>query len=121
MTLDGEISFWVDAATGIVVATGASSDEGKYRFVGVPTTNFNLEVEETGKFKRSTYIDVIKRIEGVRVYQGLNVPVNLTVEYPQAPAVAYGVEFMPPTLEYRKVTPAPYMGVAPTKAKRIFA
>jgi len=98
-----------------------SSGEGKYRFVGAPQINFNLEVEEPGKFKRTAYISVIDRIQGVRVYEGLTVPADLTVEYPQAPAIAYGVEFMPPTPESKKVAPAPYVGVAPTKAKRIFA
>jgi len=98
-----------------------SSGEGKYRFIGVPTTNFNLEVEEPGKWKRTGYINVIDRIQGVRVYQGLNVPADLTVEYPQAPAVAYGVEFMPPTPESKLIVYAPYVPVPATKAKRISA
>jgi len=34
-----------------------SSGEGKYRFIGVPTTNFSLEVEEPGKVKRTGYIN----------------------------------------------------------------
>jgi len=67
------------------------------------------------------YINVIDRIQGVRVYEGLNVPADLTVEYPQAPAARYGVGFMPPTPEYKKVAPAPYVGVAPTEAKKFFA
>ena len=98
-----------------------SSGEGKYRFVGVPKINFNLEIEEPGKVKRIGYINIVDRIQGVRIYQGLHVPVDLTVEYPQAPAVAYGVGFMPPVAEYKKVTPAPYVGVPAKKAKKIFA
>lgn len=121
MTLDGEISFWVDAATGIVVATGASSDEGKYGFVGVPQINFNLEVEEPGKTKRVGYLNVVDRIQGVRIFQGLVVPSDLTVAFPEAPSVTYGVEFMPPTPEIKKVAPAPYVGTPPKKTERIFA
>jgi len=97
-----------------------SSGEGKYRFVGVPKINFNLEVEEPGKFKRSTYIDVISRLEGVPVQPGLVVPAELTVAYPPAPTVTYKV-IPPPAPEYKRVVPAPYVGVPAQKPKRIFA
>jgi hypothetical protein len=83
--------------------------------------NFSLDVEEPGKVKRVGYINVVDRTQGVRVYEGVTVPADLTVEYPQAPAARYGVEFMPPTPEYKKVTPAPYVPVAPTEAKRFYA
>lgn len=83
--------------------------------------NFSLDVEEPGKVKRVGYINVVDRTQGIQIYEGLTVPSDLTVEYPQTPTVAYGVEFMPPTPEYKKVAPAPYVGVAPTEAKKFFA
>jgi hypothetical protein len=83
--------------------------------------NFSLEIEEPGKVKRVGYLNVVNKIQGVPIYQGVTVPADLTVEYPKAPSVAYGVGFMPPTPEYKKVAPAPYVGVAPTEAKKFFA
>jgi hypothetical protein len=110
-----------EASTGIVVATGTSGPDGKYAFAGVPTTNFSLEIEEPGKVNRTGYINIVDRIQGIQIYQGLTVPADLTVEYPKAPTARYGVEFMPPVAEYKLVAPAPYRGVPPTEAKRIFA
>jgi hypothetical protein len=83
--------------------------------------NFSLDVEEPGKVKRVGYINVVDRTQGIQIYEGLTVPSDLTVAFPEAPAARYGVEFMPPVAEIKKVAPAPYVGVAPTKAKRIFA
>jgi len=98
-----------------------SSGEGKYRFVGVPKINFNLEVEEPGKVKRTGYINVVDRIQGISIYQGLTVPADLTVEYPKAPSAAYWVGFMPPKPEFKMVMAAPYVPVPAQKATRIFA
>jgi hypothetical protein len=78
-------------------------------------------VEEPGKTKRTSYINIVDRIQGVRIFQGLTVPADLTVEYPQAPAIAYGVEFMPPEPVSKPPIYAPYVGVPPTKAKKFFA
>jgi hypothetical protein len=83
--------------------------------------NYNLIIEEPGKFRRYSYISVPSRIQGVAVYPGLVVPFDLTVPLPQAPAVTYGIATMPPIPEYKRVAYAPYVGVPPTKAKRIFA
>jgi len=103
------------------LGSGTSDSEGRYSFAGVPTENLSLEIEEPGKTKRVGYINVPDRIQGVRIFQGLTVPADLTVEYPQAPTARYGVEFMPPEPEYKKVEYAPYVGVAPTEAKKFFA
>jgi len=103
------------------IGSGTSGPDGKYCFVGVPTTNFSLEIEEPGKTKRVGYIDTVAKIQEVRIFQGMVVPSDLTVEYPEAPSVSYGVGFMPPEPEYKKVEYAPYVGVAPTEAKKFFA
>jgi hypothetical protein len=92
----------------------------KIPFLGAPQINFDLEVEEPGKFKRSAYIDVLSRIEGVPVQPGLVVPATLTVAYPPAPTVTYKVT-PPPAPEYKRIVPAPYVGTPPKKATRIFA
>jgi len=107
--------------TGTFLGLGTSGADGKYCFAGVPTVNFSLEIEEPGKTKRVGYINTVAKIQGVRIFQGMVVPSDLTVEYPQAPAVSYGVGFMPPTPEYKPVVSAPYVGVPPTKAERIYA
>lgn len=41
-----------------VFATGVSTSEGKYCFVGVPGMGFSLEVEEPGKVKRIAFIEL---------------------------------------------------------------
>jgi len=102
------------------IGSGTSGPDGKYSFVGVPTVNFSLEIEEPGKTKRVGYINTVAKIQGVRIFQGMVVPSDLTVEYPQAPSVSYGVGFMP-TAEYKPPVYPPYVGVAPTEAKKFFA
>jgi len=83
--------------------------------------NYNLIIEEPGKFKRYSYISVPSRIQGVAVYPSLVVLFDLTVPLPQAPAVTYGIIAMPPTPESKLIVYAPYVPVPATKAKRIFA
>jgi len=83
--------------------------------------NYNLIIEEPGKFKRYSYISVPSRIQGVAVYPGLVVPFDLTVPLPQAPAVTYGIIAMPPHPEYKPVVYPPYVGVPAQKPKQYFA
>lgn len=106
---------------GTFLGTGTSSPEGKYCFVGVPTTNLTLEVEEPGKIKRTGYVDIRSRIyQGVVIREGLVMPIDVTVPYPEAPSVTYKV-IPPPSPEYKPPVYPPYMGVAPTKPKQIYA
>jgi len=103
------------------LGSGTSGPDGRYSFAGVPTVNFSLEIEEPGKTKRVGYISTVAKIQGVRIFQGMIVPSDLTVEYPQAPSVSYGVGFMPSEPESKLPAYAPYVGVPPTKAKKFFA
>lgn len=104
----------------LVLGTGVSSSEGKYRFIGAPRTNFILDVEEPGKWKRTVFIDIIKRIEGIPVQPGMVVPVDLTVAFPELPTVTFKVA-PPPMPEYKRVEIPPYKPEPERIAKVIYA